>query len=103
MIAAVARRGADLARLCSRFGVRRLALFGSAAVAGCDADCGDLGSLGTKPVRRRGTQLGRAIARRVLISSALIPSGEGSKSSRWLHYTGYWDGFPCARRTGALG
>ena len=42
MIAAVARRAADLERLCSRFNVRRLALFGSAAAAGDGADCGDL-------------------------------------------------------------
>lgn len=42
MIAAVAERSVELERLCSRFDVRRLALFGSAAAAGDDADCGDL-------------------------------------------------------------
>ena len=41
MIAAVAQRAADLERLCARFNVRRLALFGSAA-ASDDTDCGDL-------------------------------------------------------------
>lgn len=42
MIAAVARRAAELERVCSRFNVRRLALFGSAATASDDASCGDL-------------------------------------------------------------
>ena len=42
VIAAVERRAAEVERLCSRFHVRRLALFGSAASAGGDAGCGDL-------------------------------------------------------------
>ena len=42
MIAAVAARAADVERLCTRFRVRRLALFGSAAAANDDTDCGDL-------------------------------------------------------------
>ena len=42
MIPAVARRAAEIERVCSRFNVRRLALFGSAAAADDDAGCGDL-------------------------------------------------------------
>ena len=42
MIAAVTARKADLELLCTRLGVRRLALFGSAAAASDDAACGDL-------------------------------------------------------------
>lgn len=42
MIVAVTARAADLERLCTRLGVRRLALFESAAAAIDDAVCGDL-------------------------------------------------------------
>ena len=42
MIGAVAERAGELERLCSRYRVRRLALFGSAASGAYDSDRSDL-------------------------------------------------------------
>lgn len=42
MIGAIAERAAELERLCPRFYVQRLALFGSAAAASFDSDRSDL-------------------------------------------------------------